>query len=84
MCGNAIAKESETYNEKIRTHMVKIQKFHGFHVENVAKYILRFSESDTRYRVVTLGWWAKAICFFGMLVPQPRYQKMIGRLYKSV
>lgn len=84
MCGNDLANENEPYNEKVRKHMVKIQNLHALKTDDVASYILKFTQSKTRYSIKTLGFWAKCITFFSKCIPQPHYQKIIGKLYRSM
>lgn len=84
MCGNTINKEDVTYNEKIRQHMIKIQKIHGYDVEKVCKYIHKFIKGNVQYKMKTLGIWSNIIVFFARCIPQPYYQKLIGKLYRSL
>jgi short-subunit dehydrogenase len=54
MCWNSIKEESERYTEKIRKHMMKIQRIHWYNVDNVARFILRFVHSKDVYKIQTL------------------------------
>lgn len=84
MCGNTIRKEEESYNEKIRQHMIKIQKIHGYDVAKVSHYILKFIAGKTQYKIKTLWIWSNIIVIFARYIPQPYYQKIIGRIYRSL
>lgn len=84
MCWNSIKEESERYTEKIRKHMMKIQRIHWYHVDNVSRYILQFIHSRNAYKIKTLWIWSIVISILSYFIRQPNYQKLIWKIYKSI
>ncbi len=84
LCWSSIKKENDNYQEKIRKHMIKLQNKHWYEVDKVSKYILNFTKKEDKYKIKTLWLWSFIIVFLAKYIPQPYYQKLIWKYYKSI
>ncbi len=82
LCGSSIPSEDSRYKEWVRNHMVKIQRLHGYKVDDVSKYVSWFVDWKVKFMTKTLWLWANIILLFSKFIPQPYYQLLIWKIYR--
>lgn len=84
LCWSSLPEEKSKYKSWVKNHLSKIQRLHWYKVENVWKYIIKFLNSNLKFKIKTLWTWANIIVFFSKIINQPFYQKFIWKAYKEI